>query len=83
MILEITGVKHATEYKGDPIDAYLVTGKVGDRERSVYIAGEDVSRRLEALGCTGNRTKYDPRDLAPLIAQLATHDLSEAFSRKQ
>lgn len=75
MILEITNVQR----DGLSPDDYLVAGKVAGRQLTVSVQGKTVDERLKALGAKKARSDYELRDLAPLIAQLATHDLSQAF----
>lgn len=76
MILEITDVRRLVGQ-----DAYEVTGQVGNRKRVVQVDGEKVEERLKQLGARQLAKAYPMRDLAPMIAWMATHDLSEAFAR--
>ena len=78
MILEIIDVR----FDRESLD-FRVAGKVGTQTCEVPVSRATVSRQLEARGVTGNLSKYEMRDLAPFVAQLATHDLSEAFTRQQ
>lgn len=60
-------------------DAYTVAGQVGPRVKEVEIPTETIKRQLAEL--TGGRklTDYEPRDLVPMIAQIATSALAAAF----
>lgn len=60
-------------------DSFTVTGKVGPKQRAVEVTNETIRRRLAELTDGKMPRDYQLRDLAPLIAQLATPALAEAF----
>lgn len=67
--------------KVDPLrDAYVVTGQVGSRQESVTVTGLEVSRALAEADAKRSRREYDPSDLVPFIAAMATPELAAAFS---